>query len=193
MPTKRCSICQHPRRSLIDLALITRTPATAIAARFGVTSSALYWHRKHHLSPTQAAALLTALKPSEIDLEALERSESQGLLGELVEQRAKLRQFSEMAAELGNINAAVSAEKGITAALELTSKLLGMLVTRHELRSTSLLISADYIEMRSAILAALRPFPEASRAVAAALAKIEVRAADEITKAGKPLLLEAQP
>lgn len=29
--------------------------------------------------------------------------------------------------------------------------------------------------------------------MAAALAKIEVRAADEITKAGKPLLLEAQP
>ena len=103
----------------------------------------------------QAAALLAAQKPSEIDLEALEASESEGLLAQLVAQRARLQSFAEMAAELGDVKAAVAVERTVQGNLELVAKLLGQLVQRHEVRSTSILVSHDYIELRSVLVKAL--------------------------------------
>jgi hypothetical protein len=60
-------------------------------------------------------------------------------------------------------------------------------------RSTSILISADYLHLRQTIVAALKPYPEAARAVGHALAELELAAAKDITESGKPLLLESSP
>ena len=68
-----------------------------------------------------------------------------------------------------------------------------MIVQRHDVRSTSILISADYLQLRGAIVAALKPFPDAARAVCAALAAIETEAAKDMTDAKRPILLEASP
>jgi len=45
------------------------------------------------------------------------------------------------------------------------------------------LISEDYLRVRAALVAALRPFPEAARAVGAALHRLEAGAATDITAA----------
>ena len=145
------------------------------------------------MSPQLVAALLVAQHPSDIDLEALERSESEGLLASLLAQRARLQLLSEMCFAEGELHAATSVERAITASLELTSKLLGMLVQRTHSTHTSILISADYLALRQAIVTALRPYPDASQAVGRALADLEQAAAKDISESGKPLLLEAQP
>jgi hypothetical protein len=62
-------------------------PVRVLARRFQLTHHAIFRHRRNHMSPQMVAALLAALKPSEIDLESLQRSESEGLLGSLVAQR----------------------------------------------------------------------------------------------------------
>jgi hypothetical protein len=139
-----------------------------------------------------AAAILAAQKPTEVDLEALQASESEGLLSQLVVQRARLQSQSEMALELGDVRAAVAVENSIQSNLTLVAKLLGQLVQHHEVRSTSVLISADYLALRSALVKALVPYPEAARAVGAALHGLESEAAKDIT-AKRPLVLEAQP
>ena len=149
-------------------------------------------HRHKHLSPQMMAAILAAQKPSEIDLEALQRSEAEGLLAQLVTQRARLQQQSDLALELGNASGAIAAERAITSNLELVAKLLGTIVQRHEVTRTSILISADYLELRQAIVAALRPFPEAARAVGSALHGIETNAARDITEHRRPLVLQAE-
>jgi hypothetical protein len=136
------------------------------------------------------AAILAAQRPSEVDLEQLQRSESEGLIGSLVAQRARLQMLSEMAFAQGEINAATSVERAITGSLELTSKLLGMIVSHAS--TTDILISADYLQLRQTIVGALRPFPEAARAVGNALAALEVEAAETIAER-KPPLLEAIP
>jgi hypothetical protein len=66
-----------------------------------------------------------------------------------------------------------------------------MLVQHHEVRSTSILISSDYLQLRGVIVSALRPFPEVARAVGSALAELETKAAETIAQSKKPLLLEA--
>ena len=90
-----------------------------------------------------------------------------------------------------DVPAATSVERAITNSLELTSKLLGMIVGRTS--TTNILISSDYLQLRGAIVAALKPFPEASRAVGTALAELELEAAADIASSEKPLLLEASP
>jgi hypothetical protein len=137
----------------------------------------------------------TAQAPSAIDLEKLQASESEGLLHQLVHQRARLQQLVGMATDFGDVKAAVSAEGAIAANLQLVSRLLGMLINRRETRSTSILISSDYLALRAAIVAALRPYPQAARAVGEALHRLEAQAAHDITAAAgghrpEPKLIE---
>lgn len=188
-----CSICRHPRRHQLEIGLVHRVPLRVLAARFECSPDALQRHRHNHLTPQMAAAILAAQKPSEVDLEQLQRSEAEGILSQLVVQRARLQQQSDLALELGNASGAVAAERAITSNLELVAKLLGTLVQRHEVMRTSVLISADYLKLRQVLIAALRPYPEAARAVGAALHDIEANAAKDITERKQPLLLEAAP
>src|SRR5262249_29124713 len=91
----KCTICHHERRHLIEVALTYKTPMRVIARRFNVSPDALYRHSRAHLSPALRASILTATAPSKIDLEQLKISESEGLLGSLLAQRARLQQHAE--------------------------------------------------------------------------------------------------
>jgi hypothetical protein len=94
----------------------------------------------------------------------------------------------------------VAAETAITANLTLVAKLLGQLVQVHDVRHTNLLVSPDYLKLRSTLIAALKPFPDAARAVGAALHRLESDAATDITAAAgkgrarpEPVLIEHEP
>ena len=187
-----CTICSHQRRHQIEIGLVHRVPLRVLGQRFECSPDALHRHRHRHLTPQMAAAILAAQAPSEIDLEALQRNESEGLLAQLVTQRARLQQHSDLALELGNAAGAIAAERAITSNLELVAKLLGSIVQRHEVTRTSILISADYLQLRQSIVQALRPYPDAARAVGAALLVIESDAAKVITERKQPLILEAE-
>jgi hypothetical protein len=131
--------------------------------------------------------------PTTVDLELLQRQESEGLLSSLIVQRARLSTYIDKALEQNNPAAAAAIERHVIAKLTLTTQLLGSIVNRTEVRSTSVLISADYLQLRHAIVAALKPFPEAARAVGAALHELETKAATELkanAAAGHPLRLE---
>jgi hypothetical protein len=93
---RTCTICQHERRHQIEIGLVHRVPHRVLARRFGVSTDALYRHGRRHLPAQIRAAILAAQKPSEVDLEALQASESAGLLAQLV-QRARLQQQGELA------------------------------------------------------------------------------------------------
>jgi hypothetical protein len=188
-----CRVCEDEHRHLIELGLVHRVPVRVLARRFSLSKDSIFRHRRLHMTPQLVAAIMAAQRPSEIDLEQLQRSESEGLIGSLVTQRARLQMLSEMAFEEREVNAATTVERAITNSLELTSKLLGQLVTHHQVTHTGILISADYLKLRQAIITALRPFPEAAKAVGAALAQLETEAAKEISEAKAPLLLEAAP
>jgi len=60
-------------------------------------------------------------------------------------------------------------------------------------RSTSILISSDYLALRQTLVNTLRPYPEAAQAVGRALHELESKAAADITPStGKqPLLIAA--
>jgi hypothetical protein len=191
-----CSVCAHKARHQIEVGLSHGVPHRVLGTRFGLSHDAIGRHAQNHLTPQMRAAILSAQKPTAIDLNALQTSESEGLLSQLVSQRARLQQHVELAASLGDVRGCVSAEGGITANLALVGKLLGMIVQRHNVTSTSVLISSDYLQLRQAIVAALRPYPQAAAAVGAALHRLEAEAAKDITKrahgprTAEPLVIE---
>jgi len=175
-----CSICAHPKRHLIEIALTYKTPMRVLAQRFGASHHALFRHSKHHLSAAMRAAILTAARPIAVDLEALKVSEAEGLLGALLAQRARLQQHAETALEVGSLHVAVAAEARITENLRLVSQLLGQLVQHHQVTHASVLVSPDYLRLRQTLIETLKPFPAAALAVSKALQQLESEAAQDI-------------
>jgi hypothetical protein len=80
--------------------------------------------------------------------------------------------------------------------LELTGKYLGEFARVTTQTQISLLVTPEYLKLRSALLHALWPFPEARQAVAAVLHDIEGVAAQEPAPNGHdkvPVAIAAQP
>lgn len=190
----QCTICRHEKRVSIELAIVHGVSAPVLAARFACSKFAIIRHSKAHLSPAQKAALLSATTPSKVDVEALRTSESENILHGLVAQRVRLHSYAERAAEFGNFAGAIAAENSIQHNLALVARLVGQLTQRIDVRHTNLLVSPDWLRLRQTLIAALKPYPDASRAVARAVLEAEAAAATEITAATKPpLVIEHQP
>ncbi len=190
----KCTICSSKFRHQIEIGLTHLVPANALGLRFKVSSDAILRHAKNHLTAAMRAAILTAQVPSAVDLDALKISESEGLLSALVVQRARLQAHGELAASLGDVRGCVAVEGAITSNLTLVARLLQQLIQVHDVRHTSILVSPDYLKLRAALVKALAPFPEAARAVGAALHAIEAEGALDITARAKaPALIEHLP
>ncbi len=165
-----------------------------MADRFDVSEDTLARHAANHLPPQAKAAILTQLRPSEIDLEQLQRSESESLLAHPISQRARLATMAAQALEADLPGVAVRCEAAVLQNLELVSRLLGQLVSRTEITSRSILLTPDYLKLRSILVEELRGHPEIASRIAARIAAIELDAAAEITaKANKaPIMIEHQ-
>ena len=71
--------------------------------------------------------------------------------------RARLLSHGDLALELGDVKACVAVESALTSNLTLIAKLLGQLVRHHDVRHTSILISPDYLRLRSTLVDSIRP------------------------------------
>src|SRR5262245_34365945 len=103
---RKCTVCAHPRRHQIEIGLVHGLATQVLADRFGLKRSAIGRHRDNHLPAQTRAAILSARLPSEIDLEQLQRDESEGLLSSLIAQRARLQSHAEVALNGDDVKAA---------------------------------------------------------------------------------------
>ena len=190
-----CGVCRHPKRHLIDIGLVCQVPRATLAERFDLSEDCLARHSANHLSPVARAAILTQLRPSEIDLEQLQRSESESILAGLIHQRARLSVMAEQAMQADLPGIAVRCESAILSNLELVSRLLGQITTHHTVTHAALLLHPDYLRLRAILVEELRGHPELAARVASRIAALENDAASAITaKTSKtPLMIEAQP
>jgi hypothetical protein len=175
---RQCTVCQHRERAGVDLALARGVSVRALASRYKLGRDALYRHQKNHL-PAQLRASLIAGPDLSIDLDRLRETESQSLLANLVNLRGRLFSSLDVAEEHGDANMAARVANALHTNLELTGKLLGDLTSGHS-NVTNVLVLPAYVEMRVELVNALRPFPDAARAVASVLHTIEHKAAEAI-------------
>jgi hypothetical protein len=188
-----CAVCKFERRHAVDLALTYGQSARSVAEQFELPYDAVIRHKDRHLSAAMRASILTASKPSEVDVEALTKQEAQGLLAHLVAMRARLSAHAQACAAIGDHKGAIQAEKVTLADLELTAKLVGQLIARSEVVHQYVTLTPSYLRLREALLRILRPHPEIAAQIAAELRQIEADEGDAITAKASPPMIEHQP
>jgi hypothetical protein len=176
--TGQCHCCQHRELAGINLALARGVSVRALARRYRVSTDSLFRHRQNHMPP-QLRASLVAGPDLDIDLDKLRETESQSLLANLVALRGRLFSILDTAEEHGDGNMLSRIAGQLHNNLEITGKLLGDL-SSGSTTITNVLIQPQYVDMRVSLVNALRPFPEAARAVAAVLHTLESKAAADI-------------
>ena len=115
---RSCTICSHPRRRQIDLALIGGIPNRKVAAQFGLTEASVRRHLEFHVS-----AMLKQAAQGEKEADELQ------LAGDLSDQ---LRQIRDRAASLlrkaetaGDNKTALSACRELCRCIELLGRFAG--------------------------------------------------------------------
>lgn len=167
-----CKVCSHDRRPEVELRLANGTPVRTIAASFDLKKDALYRHRRNHM----AAELVTQLQAngrrmSPADLDNLKRSESEGLLQNLVHERARQQRIADKAELLDDFANATRASVAALKSSELIAKLLGDIKTGNT--TQNILIAPEFHAFRTAVIHALRAHPEAKQAVLLSLQRLE--------------------
>jgi hypothetical protein len=182
------SITKHPDRAQIERDLAVGIPVRRLVRKYGVGRDALYRHRKRLPPQLKAAMLAQSLRPG-VDLDELRTVESEGLLVHLASQRARLLLWQDACASAEQFQVASAISAQIHRNLELVGKLVGEFAQHHVTTSVSVLLSPQYLELRSALLRALQPFPDARAAVVDAIHRLETKAAQQ----ARPPVLEALP
>jgi hypothetical protein len=179
------NVTRHEARAAIERDLAIGRPLRQLAKKYGLSKDALLRHKKKLPPQLKAAMLAQSLRP-EMDLERLRTSEGEGLLANLSAQRAKLLLWQDAMQEAGQFQICTHISAQIHRNLEIVGKLLGELSVHHVVSNVSVLVSPQYLELRSALLRALQPYPEARRAVADTLHRIESEAARRTTMQALP-------
>ena len=139
--------------------LIAGVPLRTIADRFAVSKTALIRHKDAHLPPS----LLKAK-------EAREVARADDLLSQVRDLQSRALAILESAEASGEHRTALAAIAEARRNLELLGKLAGELDERPVV---NVLISAEWIAIRTVLLEALMPHPQASTAVAERLVELE--------------------
>jgi hypothetical protein len=156
---RRCTVCGHGEREHIDSALVAGASLRDIAGRHDVSKSALERHKADHLPSHLAEAK-----------EAQEVARADNLLSELRSLQAHTLSILETAEVSGENRTALAAIGEARRNLELLGKLAGELNERPEL---NVLVSAEWVTIRTVLLEVLSPYPQASTALAKRLMELE--------------------
>lgn len=157
----------------------------ALARQFAPLSKhSVYRHWKKHITIEKKNSLfLVGASDVKVDLDALKRVESESLLQNLITERARLQRIADKCENVGNYQDATRASGNIVKVLQLTARYLGELRLGSTTINNNFLLSPDWITLRRVIAAALRPFPDAQRAVLAAVREHESQQGADITGA----------
>jgi transposase-like protein len=152
---RRCTVCDHPERHGIDEALVTGASYRSVAKRFGLSESAVYRHKTEHLP----AHLLKAREAQEV-------ARADDLLDQVRYLQGHALGILERAERAGDLRTALAAISQARGNLELLGKLAGELDDRPQV---NVLVSPEWLELRTVIVGALEPHPAARGAVMRAL------------------------
>lgn len=169
----RCHVCEDARRGEIELALARKVSLKQISRKFGPSIFSIYRHSKNHMPATLQAALVSTGTPTVIDLEALRQSESEGLLQTLVVQRARIYKALDAAEESGDLRAVAALHGRLDGNVNTVAKLIGDINTHAAHVTNNVYVSPEFLTFRGELVKALRPIPEARKALARVLRSVE--------------------
>ena len=188
---QRCTVCNHPARPQIDLAIATGLSKRAIAERFGVSRDAVWRHAQAHLTAEMRAALTTKLLQREGDTRRILLEEGAGVTEALKAIRGPLFGLFLAAVDTGDNKAAAALSGRLHENLALVAKLTGELVPHAGTSITNILLSPDFQRLRAELIRVLARYPEAQAQVAAVFRQAGLRAASEMAASPEKLIENA--
>ncbi len=150
-----CTVCNHPERERIDKLLIEGESFRNIAERFSLSSTSTYRHKAH--------INRTLLKANEVR----EIAQADNLLEQVRDLQTRALNVLLKTEEAEDWRAATGAIREARGCLELLGKLAGEL--QQEGHTVNVIVSPQWVELRTTIIEALEPHPEAKFAVLRAL------------------------
>src|SRR5215210_2614238 len=155
---RSCTICGHTDRDAIEDAFIAGTPKRRIAAHHGVTEQALRRHLREHLP-----ALLALARDAERSARA------DALLDQIEALQSRTLAILKVTEETGEYRTALTAIREARRNLELMGE-----VTREldRIPTLNLHLNAEWIELRTVIVQALEPHPEARKSFLKAISSV---------------------
>ncbi|WP_024519385.1 hypothetical protein [Bradyrhizobium sp. Tv2a-2] len=188
-----CQVCKHPDRWRIELLKAGGASLVSLADKFGVHKNAVdrHWHR-HVSAEMKASYLLGPVQLQELAAKAAEQGGS--VLDHLHAVRTVLMGQLAVCAEASDSRGCAYVAGRLTSVLEVIAKIsgeLGDLARNVNITNNVNVLTQhpDFIRAQATIVQALGPFPEATRAVIAALDALESKAPQRASKA-VPALLE---
>lgn len=141
------------------MALIDDKAFRYVSKRYGVSTAALYRHKAEHLPAEMVKAR-----------EMAESTQADDLLGRLMNLNQTTMAILSEARQSNDNELALKAIQRAERQLELQARLLGEL---NDTPTVNVLVAnPEWIHLRTTILRALKPYPEAQDAVALALRKV---------------------
>lgn len=150
-----CTICKHSKRDEIESSLIMQEPLRNIAKHFKVSLAALSRHESGHLPQH----LLKAE-------DAKQERSAKNLLEQLDNLHTRTLSLLESAEKEGSRNDALKAIHQARENIKLMAQIVGELPVEG---TVNVHLSAQWLELRTVIITALLPHPEARQAVLKAL------------------------
>jgi len=151
-----CTVCQHPNRDEIDKRLAIDSNFAGISRDFaGISEDALKRHKEKHLPGTLAKA--ENIK---------EVAKADALLEDVKSLRKKALGILESAEKAGDLKTALLGIREARSCMELLAKVEGQLKDAPQI---NFVLSAEWIELRTLIITALDPYPEAKEAMVLAI------------------------
>jgi len=153
--TRTCTVCGHPQRHAIEKLIVGGTPNRRIATQFGLSEAAVRRHAAEHLP----VALVKAQ-------EAEDSAHALDVVKQLKHINGAALTVLRDAKAAGDGELMLRAIDRVMKQIELQARLLGDLDDRPVV---NVLVSPEWLALRARLVAVLRPFPEATVAVAEAL------------------------
>lgn len=157
---RTCSTCSHPDRTTIDSSLVAGEAFRNIAERFGLSATGVFRHKADHVPTALARAQ-----------EAVDVVQAGDLLGQVQSLQARTMTILSTAEKAGDLRTALMAIREARTTLELLLEVEGELDRRPQI---AVMVTPEWVRVRTALLQALMPFPDARAAVAGRLTAMEV-------------------
>lgn len=155
-----CTVCAHPDRRKIDAALASETSSNRrIATQYGLSEASVRRHRSEHLPIRLVKAAEQEDVRNAIDV-----------YGQLKDINVAVRNVLTQAQRDGDGELALKASDRILKQLELQGRLIGEL---QDGDTINVIVSPQWVALRTVIIAALENHPDARLSVATAIKTVE--------------------
>ena len=170
----RCTVCKHPELSSINRSILSGISLRTVGANHGITATTMHRHASRCLPgiaiPPAPEELAEALEEPAAEFEDVVEVTEMTLAEEMADIKNKTRAIYDaaMSAERPRANMALAALNALAKQIDMFGN---MMLKHKELqdREHDVNNDQDWIALRGRIIVALDPFPEAKRAVLAAM------------------------